>query len=66
MEKRMNKNNLMIVADSLFEIANRIAKEDEKRGPRLDRRKRYKKCDIDKEESKEDCKDNFNDPDEKE
>lgn len=62
----MRNENIRTAAEHLFRLADIVSKEDEKRGPRLDRQKRYKKSDIDKEESKEDYKDNFNDPDEKE
>ena len=62
----MNKKTLQIILNNINNISKKISSEDMGRTPRDDLRKRYKKTNIDKEESKEDYKDNFNDPDLKE
>lgn len=62
----MSTLTLQMASERIKSISKILSSEDMERGPRDDLRKRYKKTNIDKEESKEDFKDNYNDPDLKE
>ena len=63
--KNTKAQTLLKISNKIKDLSKIVSSEDMERVPRDDLRKRYKKTKIDKE-SKEDCKDNFSDPDLKE